>query len=151
MVNRCHTYEETKQAYNLVKDRGIHLGAHMIIGLPGESREDILNHARKLSQLPINTLKLHQLQIVKRTMMAAQLKKESELFQLFELNDYIDLITEFIALLRPDIILERFISESPAHLLVAPKWGLKNFEIISKIEKRLKEKELWQGKNYVTN
>lgn len=146
-INRCHSYEETKQVYKLVKDRGLHLGAHMIIGLPGETKADILNHAIELSKLPINSLKLHQLQIVKHTMMAVQLKNNPEQFELFKVDEYIDLITEFIASLRPDIILERFISESPAHLLIAPKWnGIKNFEVVAKIDKRLQEKGLWQGK-----
>lgn len=146
-VNRCHTYKETKQAYNLAKDKGIHLGAHMIIGLPGETKAEILNHAIELSKLPINTLKLHQLQIVKHTMMAKDFKHHPEQFQLFTVNEYIDLITEFVARLRPNIILERFISQSPAHLLIAPKWnGLKNFEIVAKIDQKLIEKNLWQGK-----
>jgi len=149
LVNRCHTFEETKAAYELAKDKGIQLGAHMIIGLPGESKEDILNHAKELSKLPIKTLKLHQLQIVKHTMMAIQLKEKPEMFELFSANDYIDLITDFVALLRPDIIIERFISESPKHLLIAPNWdGMKNFEIVAKIDKKLVEKDLWQGKNY---
>ncbi len=149
LVNRCHTYEETIAAYDLAKDRGIQLGAHMIIGLPGESKDDILNHAIKLSKLPINTLKLHQLQVVKHTMMAIQLKEKPEMFTLYSAEEYIELITEFITLLRPDIIIERFISESPAHLLIAPKWdGLKNYAFVDKLDKRLKEKDFWQGKEY---
>ncbi len=148
-INRCHSYEETIAAYEMAKDKGIFLGAHMIIGLPGESRQDMLNHARKISKLPIQTLKLHQLQIIKHTMMAIQLAREPEKFELFTAEEYIDLITEFVALLRPDIIIERFISESPAHLLLAPQWnGLKNFEMVALIDKKLKEKDLWQGKNY---
>ena len=83
MVNRCHTFKETVAAYELSKNKGLHLGAHMIIGLPGESKEDILNHANELSKLPINTLKLHQLQVVKHTMMATQFKEESGNVQLF--------------------------------------------------------------------
>jgi radical SAM protein (TIGR01212 family) len=150
LVNRCHSYEETIEAYQLSKDRGLHLGAHMIIGLPGETREEILNHATKLSQLPIKTLKLHQLQIVKNTKMAFQLKQTPEMFNLFSAEEYIDLITDFISLLRPDIIIERFISESPSNLLIAPQWnGLKNFEIVAKIDKKLIEKDTWQGKHYV--
>ncbi len=149
LINRCHSYEETIAAYELSVNRGLHLGAHMIIGLPGESREEILNHAVELSKLPIKSLKLHQLQIIKNTMMAHQLKTTPEMFNLFTSEEYIDLITDFIALLRPDIIIERFISESPANLLVAPKWnGMKNFEIVDKIDKKLVEKDLWQGKHY---
>jgi len=149
LINRCHSFEETTKAYEMAKDKGLHLGAHMIIGLPGESREDILSHATELSKLPIATLKLHQLQIIKNTMMAYQLKQNPEMFNLFSIDEYIDLITDFIAMLRPDIIIERFISESPADLLLAPKWGgLKNFEIVNKIDKKMVEKNLWQGKYY---
>lgn len=149
-INRCHTYEETIAAYELAKNKGIHLGAHLIIGLPGETRTEMLNHAVEISKLPINTLKIHQLQIVKHTKMALQLKTEPTLFELFEADEYIDFICDFVALLRPDIIIERFISESPNHLLLAPKWnGIKNFEMVAKIEKRMAEKDIWQGKNYL--
>jgi len=149
LINRCHTFEETQQAYEMAKDRGLHLGAHMILGLPGETREDLLNHAKKLSKLPIETLKLHHLQIIKHTMMAKQFKETPALFNLFTAESYIDLVTDFITLLRPDIIIERFISESPKHLLVAPQWnGLKNFEIVSRIDKTLIKKNSWQGKYY---
>ncbi|MDP2089227.1 MAG: TIGR01212 family radical SAM protein [Flavobacteriaceae bacterium] len=149
IVNRCHSFEETKVAYELAKNRRIHLGAHMILGLPGESREEMLNHAVELSKLPINSLKLHQLQIVKNTMMAFQYKHKPAMFNLFGLDDYIDFIVDFVGLLRPDIIIERFSSESPPDLLIAPIWGgLKNFEIVSKIKKRLAEKDTWQGKYY---
>ncbi|MDH5396917.1 MAG: TIGR01212 family radical SAM protein [Cyclobacteriaceae bacterium] len=145
-VNRCHTFEETQAAYALASNKGIHLGAHLIIGLPGESRKDILEHALRISDLPINTLKLHQLQIVKHTVMALQYKDQPDMFHLYTVEEYIDLITDFVALLRTDIIIERFISQAPHHLLIAPVWGLKNFEIVDKVEKRLVEKGLWQGK-----
>jgi radical SAM protein (TIGR01212 family) len=146
-VNRCHTYEETKQAFNMASGKGIHLGGHLIIGLPGETKNDILQHATEISKLPINSLKLHQLQIVKHTVLAKQYKENPEQFTLFSVDEYIDFITEFIAHLRNDIILERFISESPLDLLIAPKWnGLKNFEVVAQIDKRLIEKNLWQGR-----
>ena len=149
LINRCHSYEETKQAYALAAGKGFDLGAHMIIGLPGETREDILNHATEISKLPIKFLKLHQLQIIKNTMMAYQLKHTPKMFSLFEVDEYIDLMTEFVALLRPDIIIERFISESPAELLIAPKWnGIKNFAFVDKLDKLLVQKDLWQGKYY---
>ncbi len=150
MVNRCHTYKETVDAYELAKNKGLHLGAHMIFGLPGESKDDILNHAIELSKLPINTLKLHHLQVVKHTMMAKQFKENPVQFSLYSVDEYIDLICEFVSLLRPEIIIERFISQSPQHLLIAPKWNLKNFEIVAKIDKKLEEKNLWQGKRITT-
>jgi len=147
-INRCHTFEETISAYELAKNKGLYLGAHLIIGLPGESRDEMFNHAKEISKLPINSLKIHQLQIVKHTVMASQYKNDPKYFNLFSLEEYLDFITNFVTLLRPDIVIERFISQSPYHLLLAPKWGLKNFEMVEKIKKRLIEKDLWQGKYY---
>ncbi len=147
-INRCHSFEDSKVAFEMAKNKNIHLGAHLIIGLPGETRKDILQHAITISQLPIQKLKLHQLQIVKHSVMAKQYKTNPEIFKLFQVTDYIDLIIDFVGLLRPDIIIERFISESPMSLLLAPKWNLKNFEIVAKIDKKLIEKNTWQGKYY---
>jgi len=148
-VNRCHTFKETKDTYQLCKNKGFHLGAHLIIGLPGETKEELLNHAIEISKLPIDTLKLHHLQIVKNSVMEVQYKRNPENFNLFTSEDYINFITDFIGNLRPDIIIERFISETPQDLLIAPKWNnLKNFEIVAKIDKKLKEKSTWQGKYY---
>ncbi len=84
-------------------------------------------------------------------MMAIQYKRDPDNFNLFSSEDYIDFISDFVGLLRPDIIIERFISEAPLNLLIAPKWnGLKNFEIVAKIDKKLIEKDTWQGKFYKT-
>jgi hypothetical protein len=149
-VNRCHTFEETKETFKLCSNKEFHLGAHLILGLPGESKAALLNHASEISKLPINTLKLHHLQIVKSSIMAVQFKRNPEHFNLFTAEEYIDFITEFISLLRPDIVIERFISEAPKELLIAPTWGgLKNFEIVAKIDKKLIEKNSWQGKFYI--
>lgn len=149
-VNRCHTFKESKIAFNRCKNKGFHLGAHLIIGLPGETKTALLNHAVEISKLPIDTLKLHHLQIVKNSVMAIQYKQNPENFKLFTSENYTDFITDFIGYLRPDIIIERFVSEAPLDLLIAPKWNkLKNFEIVAKIEKKLIEKNTWQGKFYV--
>lgn len=148
-VNRCHTFEDTKAIYEKCKNRGFHLGAHLIIGLPGETKKDLMQHAIELSKLPIDTLKLHHLQIVKNSVMAVQYKGNPENFKLFSAENYIDFITDFIGYLRPDIIIERFISEAPKDLLIAPQWGgLKNFEIVAKIDKKLIDKNTWQGKYF---
>ena len=150
-VNRCHTYDDTVATFNKCKNRGFHLGAHLIMGLPGETNEDLLNHAIKISKLPIDTLKLHHLQIVKKSIMASQYKRNPEDFQLFTQESYIDFITKFVTLLRPDIVIERFISQAPINLLIAPKWnGLKNFEMVAKIDKQMEIENIWQGKNYTS-
>ena len=147
-VNRCHSFEETKKAYSLCKNKGFHLGAHIILGLPNESKVDLLNHAKELSKLPIHTLKIHHLQIVKNSVMSHQYKNNPKAFNLFSTEAYTEFVSEFITYLRPDIIIERFISEAPKELLIAPKWGFKNFEMVVKIDKYLSNENLWQGKNY---
>jgi uncharacterized protein len=148
-VNRCHTFEASKITFEKCKNKGFHLGAHIIIGLPGETKSELLNHALELSKLPIDTLKLHHLQIVKNSIMEVQYKRNPENFDLFTSEKYIDFITDFVGKLRPDIIIERFISEAPQDLLIAPKWNnLKNFEIVAKIDKKLIGKNMWQGKFY---
>ena len=147
-VNRCHTFLDTKKTYNLCKNKGFHLGAHIILGLPNESKVDLLNHAKELSKLPIHTLKIHHLQIVKNSVMSHQYKSNPNTFSLFSFKAYLEFVSEFITYLRPDIIIERFISEAPKDLLIAPKWDLKNFEMVAKIDKYLTKENLWQGKNY---
>ena len=149
LINRCQTHEEAIDAYARSKDRGIHLGGHLILGLPLESRDDMLNHAREISKLPIQTLKIHHLQIVKHTMMAIQFKKDPDFFNFMELNEYIDLVIDFLEILRPDIIIERFFSESPDRMLIFPKYGLKNYEVKSLVEKRLLERDTYQGRLFI--
>jgi len=145
-INRCQTHEEAIDAFKRADGRGLHLGGHLILGLPGETKEDMLNHARMVSQLPMNTLKIHHLQIVKHTMMAVQFKKTPEMFTFMELDEYIDLVVDFVELLKPEIIIERFFSESPVRMLIHPKYGLKNFEVKHLVEKRLEERDAIQGR-----
>ncbi len=148
-INRGHTFEESVEALNMSANRGLHVGVHYILGLPGDSRNEMLEHAKMLSQLPFETLKLHQLQIIKKTVMAKQFIDNTEMFELFTSEEYIEFVVKFVELLNPKIIIERFISESPADLLIAPKWGgIKNFEIVSKIEKHFIAQNTWQGRLY---
>ncbi len=145
-VNRQHTYEESAEMIRKTAERNIPVGAHMILGLPGETEEDILHHADRLSELPLTTLKLHQLQIIRYTAMAREYKLLPESFNLFPLEEYVDLCVRFAERLRPDIYIERFTSQSPAKLLIAPDWGLKNYEVREKILKRFREMETCQGR-----
>ena len=149
-INRGHTYAESVDAIGRTARRGIYTGAHMILGLPGESREQILDHAVKLSTLPLTTLKLHQLQLIKGTAMARQYEERPSDFNLFSVDEYIDLCIDFAERLNPAFIIERFVSQSPKSLLIAPDWGLKNYEFSAKILKRFNERQTWQGRLYKT-
>lgn len=145
-INRGHTHQESEEAIIKTAAKGIYTGAHLILGLPHESHEQILAHADVVARLPLTTLKLHQLQLIKGTVMAKQYREHPEWFNLFKVDDYIDLCIDFAERLNPDFIIERFISQSPKQLLIAPDWGLKNFEFTAKILKRFAERETCQGR-----
>ncbi|GET31699.1 TIGR01212 family radical SAM protein [Prolixibacter bellariivorans] len=145
-VNRGHAWEESVRALEETSRRGIHNCAHMILGLPGESRDEILEQADVISRLPVENLKLHQLQIHKGTFMAKQYADTPDMFHLFSVEEYRELVVDYLERLNPHIIVERFVSSAPADLLIAPRWGLKNFEFVAKVEKRLEERDTWQGR-----
>lgn len=145
-INRGHTYSQSEKAVRNIAERGINVGAHMIIGFPGEDHEHILSHARRLSELPLTTLKLHQLQILKGTKLADWYRNNPGQIVKYSAEEYIDLVIDFLENLNPGIVIERFISESPPEMLISPKWGLKNFEFIAKLEKRMAERNTWQGR-----
>lgn len=147
-INRGHTQAESEAAIFHTAERGIYTGAHLILGLPGESREEILHHATVLSALPITTLKLHQLQLIKNTRMARQYAEQPEEFHLYSADEYIELVIDFLEKLNPSIVVERFVSQSPKELLIAPDWGLKNFEFTAKVNKRIAERGTWQGSHF---
>lgn len=145
-INRGHDFAEAEEAIRRTAARGIAVGAHLILGLPGESRDEILGHADRLSELPLTTLKLHQLQLIRHTRMALEFERQPEDFHLFMVDEYIDLAIDFIERLDPAIALERFVSQSPKELLIAPDWGLKNYEFTARVNRRLAERDSWQGK-----
>lgn len=150
-VNRQHTFEESKDTITRTAARGISVGAHMILGFPGESRSEIVTHATTLSTLPLTTIKLHQLQIIKGTAMAKEYKENPESFNMFELEEYIDLCVDFSELLNPLFYIDRFASQSPKDMLIAPDWGIKNHVLTQKIIKRFKERATFQGRLFKEN
>ena len=147
-INRGHSFACTEDAVRRTAARGIRTGGHVILGLPGESREDLIKQAERLSELPLTTLKMHQLQLIRGTRMAHEYALHPEEFHLFSADEYIDLVIDYVEHLRPDLILERFVSQSPKELLIAPDWGLKNHEFTDRVKKRMKERDAWQGKAY---
>lgn len=149
-INRGHTFADAEKAIALTAGKGIYIGAHLILGLPGESRDIQLGHAEKLSRLPINTIKLHQLQIIKNTVMAKEYLGDPLQFHDYSAEAYMDLAIAFLEQLDPAIVIERFVSQVDSSLLIHPKWGLKNHEVVHKIVKRMEELDSWQGKGLKT-
>ena len=148
-INRGHSFEQSVSALEHTHQRGLLTGAHIILGLPGEDAAESLRQAPILSQLPIDILKIHQMQIIKGTRLAEEF--EHEPFHIYSVDEYIELIAQYIQRLRPDMVLERFVSQSPKELLIAPHWGLKNYEFTNKLVNYLKEKDIHQGQLILRN
>jgi radical SAM protein (TIGR01212 family) len=147
-INRGHSFSDSVKALEAAAERSLHTCAHLILGLPGENYTDYLDQSRVISALPVETLKLHQLQIHRGTQMAAEYCRKPEDFQLFSVDTYLDLVTDYLELLNPSIVVERFVSQAPPDLVIAPRWGLKNYEFTARLEKRLEERSTWQGRRY---
>ncbi len=146
-INRGHTFEDAITALEMTSKFKLHAGIHLIFGLPGESREEMMNEAEILSALPVNNIKFHQLQIIKGTRMAMEHKERQQDFVQFTLDDYIEFIIDFVEKLNPDFVIERFAGEVPPRFLAGPGWGLvRNDQVLARIEKRMEERGTWQGR-----
>ena len=137
LINRGHDFACARQAVERTHQRGILTGAHVILGLPGEDAAESLRQAPIISSLPIDILKIHQLQIVKDTRLAALYEEKP--FHVYTVEEYLDLIARYISLLRDDLILERFVSQCPPEKLIAPRWGLKNHEFTDLLRNKLRQ------------
>ncbi len=150
-INRGHTWEQSKDAIERTAAKGIKTGAHLIFGLPGETREEMLERVDEISALPLTTVKFHQLQVVKNTVMAHEYLKDPSAFNLFGLEEYIDFIIRFIERLNPRFIIERFTGEVPPRFLVTPPWGnLRSDRVMVMITEEMDRRNTWQGKLVVS-
>ena len=146
-INRGHTYEESETAIRKTASYGIHTGAHLIFGLQGETEADMLAEAAIVSELPLDTIKFHQLQIIKNTRMADNFAADPAQFNLFTLENYIDFIVRFTERLNPAFVIERFTGEAPPRFQAGPVWGgLRSDEVQVMIEKEMEKRDTWQGK-----
>ena len=142
-INRGHTFEQSRLAIEKTHQRGILTGAHIILGLPGEDAAENLRQASVISALPIDILKIHQMQIIRGTRLADEFEQKP--FHIYDIDEYIRLIAHYIQRLRKDLILERFVSQSPKEMLIAPHWGLKNHEFTDLLNNYLKAHDIHQG------
>lgn len=147
-INRGHDYATAVDAVKRTAEHGIPVGAHVILGLPGENHDMLMEQATTLSLLPLTTLKMHQLQLIKGTRMAVEFAESPQDFNIFSLESYVETIVDYVERLRPDIVLERFASQSPKELLIAPDWGIKNYELVERVKQCMRRRNTWQGKLY---
>ncbi|MBR1950563.1 MAG: TIGR01212 family radical SAM protein [Bacteroidales bacterium] len=150
-INRGHDFATAVKAVEATAARGLHQGAHFIFGLPGESREELMGMAPIINSLPLNSVKFHQLQIIKGTPMEAEFASRPEDFVQFGLEEYIDFFIDFLELLRPDIYIERFAGEVPPRFVNSTPWGkVRNVELLQMLERRLQERNTCQGAKYLS-
>ena len=145
-INRCHTWACAEEAVRAAAERALKPCAHFIFGLPGESREMMLEGAAKINSLPLGSVKFHQLQIIKGTAMEQEFAEHPERFVTWTLPEYIDFFVDFLERLRPDLAVERFAGEVPPRFVNSTPWGLvRNVELLRMLERRLEERDTYQG------
>ena len=150
-INRGHDFAAARRAVEMTAARGLHTGAHFIIGFPDETDEELIASTDTINSLPLTTIKFHQLQVFRGTAMAAEYDRNPEKFPFRTTEEYIDLIAEILRRLRPDIVLERFASEAPPRYHYGRNWGfLRNETLWSMLEKRLTELGVYQGEKFVS-
>lgn len=146
-INRGHKFCDTVEAIRKASEYGIPVGGHLILGLPGESEEGMLQQAGILSELQLTSVKFHQLQIIRGTAMEKDFLKNPKDYHLFDKDEYIRFIIHFIEKLRPSIVIERFTAEAPPGMLVAPDWGLERADaLLVRIENEMQKQQTWQGR-----
>ena len=144
LINRGHDYDCSRRAVEEAHRRGIITGGHVILGLPGETPEESVRQAGDISAMPLDILKIHQMQVVRGTRLAQQYEEEP--FHVYDVDEYIRLVADYIEHLRPSLVLERFVSQSPAEMLIAPRWGLKNYEFTARLRRYMLDHGMKQGR-----
>jgi len=147
-INRGHTFADSVNAIKDTARRGIKTGCHMIIGLPGETPEQIIDSASVLSSLPLTTIKFHQLQIFRGTQMEKEYRENPGEFRLFSPDEYLSFMAEYIIRLNPGFVIERIAGETPPRYAAVNRWGPRYDEILLRFEKNLEKMDYWQGKKF---
>lgn len=146
-INRGHNFETAVKAIELTHKYNLHVGAHFILGFPGEDHDMMLAYPDEINKLPLDTVKFHQLQLFKGTRMAKEYEEHPENFHFFGLDEYIDFAIDIFERLRPGIVIERFAGEAPPRYHAGHPWGLvRNERLWQLLEKRMKERNTWQGR-----
>ena len=146
-INRGHDFETARRAITMTAERGLDVGAHFILGLPGESVQMMLDSCEQINSLPLRSVKFHQLQIVKGTRMEKEYAECPEDFVRFSLEEYLDFFVDMLERLRPDLFIERFVGEVPPRFVNETPWGLiRNVELLRLLEQRLATRATWQGR-----
>lgn len=146
-INRCHTYEEFLEGYEMLRQRGINTCVHLINGLPGETREIMLESARAVGRLNPHSVKLHLLHVIKGTRLAKEY--ESKAFPLLELEEYVGIICDQLEVLPAETVIQRVTGDGKKEDLIGPLWSLKKFVVMNEIDKEMARRNSYQGRLYI--
>ncbi len=144
LINRGHTVEDFREAVRRTRSRGLDVSVHVILGLPGEDREDMLETARALSSMDIQGIKIHLMYVIRGTELHRMY--ENGLYRFLTRDDYVDIVGNFLTLLPPDIVIHRLTGDPHPDELVAPLWALEKSANLRAIRETMRERNLWQGK-----
>ncbi len=142
LINRNHTWSQVGEAVKGLYEKGIRTGVHLIAGLPNETDEDVLETVREACRLPIESIKMHQLQIVKGTTLLEKWQTGEIEVKPFSLDDYVDLCVKIVKEVPRNICIERFLASSPPEMVVVPRWGLKNYQFTNLLLNKLSSKQI---------
>ncbi|MCQ2059345.1 MAG: TIGR01212 family radical SAM protein [Bacteroidaceae bacterium] len=147
-INRGHTFEQACETICKVSSKGIMTGAHLILGLPGEDENNILSQADAIAQLPLTTIKLHQLQIIENTPIEREFREKPQDFIHFTIDSYISLLADYIERLNPAFVIDRFVTQSPNGMVLWPCWGIKSYRYVSMLQAELAKRGTCQGSTF---
>ncbi len=137
LINRNHTWQDVMESVSRLVDMEIEVGVHLIAGLPGEDKERVLQSIRDVCALPVHSIKLHQMQVIRDTVLHQKILSGELSVPSFTLDEYLDLCVEIVKIVPRHIAIERFLASAPPQMVIAPKWGLKNHEFTDKLHNRL--------------
>ena len=146
-INRCHTYAEFLDGYNRLKECGINICVHLIDGLPGETKEMMIESAKAVAELKPHCVKLHLLHVLKDTKIAAEYEQGG--FELLSLEDYVDIIVSQLELFSEETVIQRLTGDGGRNSLIGPLWSLKKFVVLNEIDKELLRRDTYQGAKFI--
>lgn len=140
LINRCHKHADSIDAINALSQKSIRIGAHLILGLPNENITDIYTTIREVSNMPISSLKFHQMQVIKGTRLEQMFKDNAVNLIRWTADEYADVCAEILRRLPERIVVERFVSQSPRHITIFPAWDLKPGEFKKILDYKINQK-----------
>lgn len=146
LINRGHLFIDFKNAIQMTIQKNIKICVHIIIGLPGEDRNDILATARELAKMPVHGIKIHPLQVHRDTELENWFNAGK--IQLMKLDEYVNICCDFIELLPPGFVIQRLTADAPAAILIAPDWCFNKMKVLNAIDLEMSQRGSYQGKNY---